>query len=282
MKYFYLILLLSTTAFSQNYYYTLGEQQSGTTPQPAPEERNTDNLFFVETFENNNLDQDPSLSDFYPEFAVDHSFALEKNIKKVGNSAGRFEIKNNDPFIWGATRTEFSQSWRSARSEGWYGFSQYFPDSYATDPVAEIVGQWHDKEDPGEAVARSPSNSLQVANDRFRWQLRWDADRIMESGFSDGHIYIDLGPVPKNRWIDWVVHIKFSHTNTGVLEVWMDGKKVIDRQNMPNSYNDENFPYMKLGIYKWEWGNVPEKIMYWDEVRIGTENSNYDEVKPGF
>lgn len=280
MKYLIFLLLFSTSVFSQNYHYALGGRQIEPTPEPSFV-RNENNLFYQEPFENNNLDLDPYLSDFYPEFALDHSFTLEKSIKKTGNSAGRIEVRKNDPLIWGGTRAEYSQSWRSTKSEGWYGFSQYFPDSYAPDPVPEIVGQWHDREDTGEYAGRSPSNSLQVANDRFRWQLRWDADPIMANGTSDGHIYIDLGPLPKNRWIDWVVHIKFSHTNEGVLEVWKDGVKVIDRQNLPNSYNDTNFPYMKIGIYKWTWGDVNEKVMYWDEVRIGNENSSYDEVKPG-
>jgi hypothetical protein len=103
----------------------------------------------------------------------------------------------------------------------------------------------------------------------------------MVDGYSDGLIYIDLGVIPKNKWIDWVVHIKYSHTNTGILEVWKDGEKLINRQNTPNTYNDEKYPYFKFGVYKWEWGNAAtRRIIYYDEVRIGNKNSSYDEVKP--
>lgn len=63
----------------------------------------------------------------------------------------------------------------------------------------------------------------------------------------------------------------------------MDGrKKVIDRQNMSNSYNDAAYPYLKFGLYKEKWGpSTSERVIYFDEVKIGDSNSNYDEIKPG-
>lgn len=293
MKNLLYILLFSTSAFSQNYYYAIGEKQSQIVPEPTVEEgnneseptleeRNTENLILVETFENPNLENNPQDSDFYLEHAEDHNFNVVKNIKRKGSTAGRFEINKDDPLIWGGNRTEMSQAQSTSQKEGWYGFSQFFPDTYTSGSTGEVIGQWHVQPDDGETTNRSPSNALIASDDKLKWMLRWDADRIMEDGFSDGHIYIELGEIPKNRWIDWVVHIKYSHTNTGILEVWMDGKKIIDRQNMPNAYNDGAYPYFKFGVYKWEWGAASSKrVIYYDEVRIGDENSSYDEVKPG-
>ena len=282
MKYILFILLFSSSAFSGNYHHVLGEIQSQTILNHFPEKRNTDNLILVETFENPDLKDDPQSGDFYLEHAVDHSFQLEKSIKREGTTAGRFEINKSDPKIWGGHRTEMSQAQNTARAEGWYGFSQYFPASYTSGSTGEVIGQWHDQADDGEHVDRSPSNTLLTSDGRIKWMARWDADKIMDSGYSDGLEYIDLGAIPKNEWIDWVVHIKYSHTNTGILEVWMNGEKVIDRQNMPNSYNDDAYPYFKFGIYKWNWGSdSSQKVIYYDEVRIGNENSCYDEVKPG-
>ncbi len=282
MKYFLYILLFSTSAFSQNYYYALGEKQSQIIPEPQIE-RNTDNLILVETFENQGLDRNPDLSDFYLEYISDKSFNLDKNIKREGITAGRFEINKNEPKIWGGNRTEMSQAQGTAQEEGWYGFSQYFPESYVPDyDTGEVIGQWHDQADDGEHVDRSPSNTLLTGDNRIKWMARWDADKIMDSGFSDGLEYIDLGEIPKNKWIDWVIHIKFSHTNTGILEVWKDGVKVIERINMPNAYNDDAYPYFKFGVYKWKWGTATsQRIIYYDEVRVGNANSSYDEVKPG-
>jgi hypothetical protein len=282
MKYIFYILLFSTSVFSQNYHLALGKKQSQTIPEPSPEERKTDNLILVETFENPDLKDDPQAGDFYLEHAADHSFQLEGCIKREGTTAGRFEINKSDRKIWGGHRTEMSQAQSTVRAEGWYGFSQYFPDHYKSDATSEVIGQWHDQADEGEHVDRSPSNTLLTGEGRIKWMARWDADKIMDSGYSDGLEYIDIGPIPKNEWIDWVVHIKYSHINTGILEVWMNGKKVIDRQNMPNSYYDDTYPYFKFGVYKWNWGYTSsQKVIYYDEVRVGNENSSYDEVKPG-
>jgi len=290
MKNFLYVLLIALSACSPEDDYALLENESSSPAPPEslnlesapPLNRNSANVFYTETFENPNLDKNPGLSDFYPEFAVDHSFSLDENIKRAENAAGRFEINNDDPKIWSATRSELSQAQSTAKAEGWYGFSQYFPDSYISDSSGEVITQWHDQSDQGETVDRSPSNAIITSDDKFKWMIRWDADAIMNSGTSDGLIYIDLGKIPKNKWVDWVVHIKYSHTNSGILEVWMDGEKVIDRQNMPNAYNDNAYPYLKFGLYKWNWGAATSKrVMYFDEVRIGNSNSSYDEVKPG-
>ena len=289
MKNFLYLLLFTLSACSPNNDYASLEEES---PLSASLEsvnlesevilnQYSPNVFNTETFENNFLNQDPSISDFYPELvAVDHSFSLDENVKRIGNSAGRFEINMNDPLLWGGNRAEMAQHTSTTLDEGWYGFSQYFPESYISDSTDEVVGQWHDQPDVGETAARSPSNAIITGNNRIKWMIRWDSRPIMTNNFPEGHIYIDLGEIPKNKWIDWVVHIKFSHTNTGILEVWMDGVKVIDRQNMPTSYNDEKYPYFKFGVYKWEWGNVTNRKIYYDEVRVGNKNSNYNEVKP--
>ena len=237
------------------------------------------NLIYIENFENPDLNKNPQSGDFYLEHAEDHSFQLEENIVREGANSGRFEIKKSDTQIWGGNRTEMSQAQSTTQSEGWYGFSQFFPTNYTSDASGEVIGQWHVQADKGEATNRSPSNALIASEGKLKWMLRWDADRIMEDGYSDGLIYIDLGAIPKGKWIDWVVHIKYSHTNTGVLEVWKDGEKVIDRQNMPNTYNDEKYPYFKFGVYKWSWGNLStQRTIYYDEVKIGNRYSSYDEV----
>lgn len=277
---FIFFVFCGNSLVAQNYHYPLGE--NGQTNPIPPIERNTANLITVQYFEDPALLDPNSSSEWWQDFAYEDSFQVEETIKRAGNSAGRFEINKNDPKIWGGTRAEMSQAQSTSREEGWYGFSQYFPASYESDPVPELVGQWHNPPDEEENDARSPSNFILLRDDRFKWHLRWDADKIIYNNTPDGFIEIDMGPIPKNQWIDWVVHIKFAYDNTGILEVWKDGIKVIDRQNMPNSYNDEKLPYFKLGVYKWNWNgsSVNQKVLYWDEVRIGDENSSYDEVKP--
>lgn len=235
------------------------------------------NLILIETFDEPEL-VPVNLGGFYPEFATNHAFSIDETIKRKGRSSGRFEIRKTDPLIWGGTRAEISQPQNMALEEGWYGFSQYFPASYTSDTTGEVIAQWHDVSDDGEAISRSPSNAIITSDDRLKWMLRWDADRIMTSGQSDGLLYFDLGEIPKGQWIDWVVHIKYSYSNSGILEVWKDGVKVIERINEPNSYNDQSYPYLKLGIYRWEWGQPVSRVLYYDEIRVGNGNCSYNDV----
>ena len=277
MKYFFFLLLFSTRVLSQNYHYTLRLKRSEPTY-----ERNEANIFLKEIFENSSLDLDPDLSDFNPELIGNHSFSLDNNIKNAGIAGGRFEINQSDALLWGGHRAEFAQLTDSTLNEGWYGFSQYFPETYIRDTTEEVVGQWHDIPDDRETAARSPSNAISTGNGHLKWTTRWDSRSIQTNNITEGYFEKDLGVIPMNKWIHWVVHIKFSHTNTGILEVWMDGVKVIDRKNMPNCFNDAKYPYFKFGVYRWEWGTaVAQRVIYYDEVRVGNKNSSYNEVKPG-
>jgi hypothetical protein len=290
MKNLLYILLITISACSPDNDYELVENQTPTSEalesknleSNLPLNQDTDNLLTVEYFEDPALLYPNYSNEWWQAFAYENSFQVEETIKRAGNSSGRFEINSTDPKQSGGIRAEMTQRLDLVGKERWYGFSQYFPASYVSDSTPELAGQWHDQPDEGESAGRTPSNFIMIRNDRFIWYLSWDADAITYNNSPDGFMEIDLGPVPKDQWIDWVVHIKFAYDNTGILEVWKNGEKVIDRPNLPNSYNDTKLPYFKLGIYKWDWNgsSVNQKVMYWDEVRIGNENSNYDEVKP--
>ncbi len=54
----------------------------------------------------------------------------------------------------------------------------------------------------------------------------------------------------------------------------------------PNTFNDQQGPYFKMGIYKgWKdpnsQGNIDVRILYHDELRIGTADATYCDVAPG-
>ncbi|QMU29615.1 heparin lyase I family protein [Adhaeribacter radiodurans] len=76
-----------------------------------------------------------------------------------------------------------------------------------------------------------------------------------------------------------VYHINFSHESDGVLEVWKNGIKVINYKG-PNSYNDKRLPYFKAGIYKRRWYKIEKRVVYVDEVRVGTKKATYKDVAP--
>ena len=187
-------------------------------------------------------------------------------------------------------RTEVSGPGTEVGREYWYGFSIFLPEEYTPDRIWEIVAQWHGVPDfdAGEKY-RNPVMALSTTSGHWGWVTRWDAKRnTFESGQRQygGTNNYDLGPCEKDTWTDWVVHVKWSYGPDGILQVWKNGKKVIDADG-PNAFNDERGPYFKMGLYK-GWRDperrndaVGKRVLYHDEFRMGTAEASYDDVAPG-
>lgn len=207
---------------------------------------------------------------------------LHGHTARKGKSALRFELRRNDASK--GYRTEFGEK-PGVRKEVWVGFSNFFPSSFLKDPVQEAVMQFHSQPDLNKGEAwRSPPVALIILNDRFILDLRHDARAVTKGELKLTRI--DLGPVEKDVWNDWVFHAKWAWDNTGVLEVWKNNKLVVSRKNMPNCYNDQTDPYFKIGLYKWEWGwkstpKVQKRVYFVDELTIASGSAGYDRVYPG-
>lgn len=204
---------------------------------------------------------------------------------RKGKYSARFEFAKTDVLNYKYIRAEIRQK-SFAEPEKWYGFSNYLPGDFVTDPLAEKIAQWHDMPDwhLGESW-RSPPISFGIINGRYYLHIMWAATAVNTNYTKGGEKRVDLGPVDKMKWNDWVFHIKFSYMNDGILEVWKNKVKVFSLYG-PNSFNDKAYPYLKIGIYKWGWDGwasySPEnkRVLYYDEIRIGNKYSNLNEVSP--
>jgi hypothetical protein len=116
-----------------------------------------------------------------------------------------------------------------------------------------------------------------------------------ESPSSTNYLYFThwIGSVVPNRWVDWVVHVKWSDVGDGdgLLEIWRDGNPdpVLRLSGRTDDYDDGTHHdwgnYMKFGIYKWPWAKTPgqgdkQREMYVDELRIADESGDRDAVSP--
>jgi hypothetical protein len=239
----------------------------------------TGNLLLESTFEDKS-----SFDKWTKEICRSEAVTISTDVARKGKSSARFEFAKTDVLNYeGYVRAELRQE-NEAESERWYGFSNFLPADFESDPLSEIIAQWHEVPDwsLGEEW-RSPPVSLAIKEDRYYIKILWAAAEVNTNKTKDGETEFDLGPVDKNKWNDWVFHIKFSYKADGILEVWKNKKKVLEHFG-PNSFNDQHYPYFKIGIYKWGWkgwaDHSPEakRVLYYDEVRIGNENSNLQEV----
>ena len=165
--------------------------------------------------------------------------------------------------------------------EYWYGFSIFLPEGFVVNNDWEILAQWHGY--PDKNIGETWRNPVMALNsDEGIWSVtvRWDSKKnTFESGerVYDGTKLFEFGPYETGVWTDWVFHVKWSYESDGLLEIWKNGVKVVDRDG-PNCFNDALGPYFKMGIYA---GDVPStRIVYHDEFRMADANSTYEDVAP--
>ncbi|MDQ3289875.1 MAG: polysaccharide lyase, partial [Bacteroidota bacterium] len=220
---------------------------------------------------------EPTAEPFLVQTGTSYGFAVSSNRARNGSNSGRFEIRSEDHQI----RSEITLSGET-QSERWYGNSLYLPsndwDSDLNPDGWDIITQWHAKEDAGED-ARFPPIALVVSKGRLSMVVYWATQAENTNETVSGKKVFDLGTLEKDKWLDMVYHINFSHESDGVLEVWKNGEKVIN-YNGPNCYNDKSLPYFKAGIYKRRWYDITKRVVYVDEVRVGNKNAAYHDVAP--
>lgn len=249
---------------------------------PAPTQPTPKYLVLESTFEESN-----ALSKWQSEQASPSSITRVNNVAKAGSYSAKFVINKTDKLVAGSYRAELKHDILPKNAERWYGMSVYLPSSYTVDRVPESIFQWHNVpnfkagEDWGNYKFQNPWR-LETNNGRFRFVHQYSSVASDPKSPVRSKAY-DLGEYKTGEWTDWVVHFKATHTSDGILEIWKNGTKVLTI-NGPVYYNDETGPYFKMGIYKWGWsGNessVSTRTLYFDEVRVGSEKSSFQEVAP--
>jgi len=210
--------------------------------------------------------------------AIQRSDSVARN----GRYSIRVELNRSDADAGGSKRSEIVfASEKTPNIERWYKFSIYLPKNYVVDPVHEILAQWHEipDKDLGEDW-RTPPISLQVAKGAWIASIKWATAQVNTNETISGKIDTSLGNIETGAWTDWIFHIRFSYSNTGIMQIWKNGRQVFN-YNGPNYYNDKKGPFFKMGIYKSGWKNANSKnfkasttskrVIYFDDIMIGNE-----------
>ncbi|PSR52340.1 hypothetical protein AHMF7605_01780 [Adhaeribacter arboris] len=217
------------------------------------------------------------MSPFNKQVYTSHGFAISGATARTGSKSVRLELRKADNKL----RSEILLPAETS-SNRWYGFSMNLPSGYWQNSMNsdtwDIIAQWHAMEDRGEP-ARFPPIALVVSKGRLNVVMYWATRASNTNSSISGKKVFDLGPVIKDKWLDFVFHINFSHQSDGVMEVWLNGTKVVSFRG-PNSYNDNEYPYFKTGIYKREWGSISKRALFIDDIRTATGSASYKDVAP--
>ncbi|PRY43033.1 polysaccharide lyase-like protein [Spirosoma oryzae] len=212
---------------------------------------------------------------------------LSTEQQRVGSKSMRFSWK---PAQYDGTNTTLhselaSQSLINGETERWYGYSTYLPSaSMANDTEPVIISQWHGVPNDGVSHTVPPMAITLEAANKLTLVYRASSNPIVKvMQHPTSQKIIDLGTASYDKWVDYVVHVKWDATGkTGVLQVWQDGVLKVNEQNISIGYPELQQPYWKVGLYAWTGKSThSERVAFCDEVRIGGATANYDSVKPG-
>ncbi len=207
--------------------------------------------------------------------------------QRVGNKSMRFSWK---PAQYDGTNTSMhseilTKPLTNGETERWYGYSSYLPSaSMANDTEPVIISQWHGVPNDGVSHTVPPMAFTLEAGNKLTLTYRASSNPIVKVlQHPTSQKIIDLGTASYDKWVDYVVHVKWDATGkTGVLQVWQDGVLKVNEQNISIGYPELQQPYWKVGLYAWTGKSThTERVAYCDEVRIGDATANYNSVKPG-
>jgi hypothetical protein len=206
-------------------------------------------------------------------------------------------------------------------SERWIGYSMYFPTSgnsgwsTSIQPIIfQIIGDGAPTGDPDSPILMlrlgsggkfgvetafsadagdltSSQDYLQTAGrvyDPSFAQLtpgQWATLKDEGSSGAEYHLKNLAGTSPllsRDTWHDVVIHFKKGDTvATGLIEIWLDGVKVVDVPAFPTTVSDFDDSYIKIGAYHGSTTAGSETYtMYVDSMRIYDEQGTFNAVDP--
>lgn len=110
----------------------------------------------------------------------------------------------------------------------------------------------------------------------------WNA--LKSSGGAGYHLKNLAGTsslLTRDTWHDVVIHFKKGYTKaTGLIEIWLDGTKIVDLPAFPTTQNDFVESFVKTGIYSGKKTASDQYTMYVDSWRAYDEQGTFNAVDP--
>ena len=215
-----------------------------------------------------------------------NSIIRTDSVARAGRYALRIELNHDDSTEAGLNTTVLEKyALDRDTSQYWWGFSNYLPADFAVDSVLDVFAYWYPKNEACELSVLSPV-ILDVVRNSWQLKISWSAKSMCDPQFRPENIQtkeFDLGPWEKSIWSDWLFHIHFSYQEDGYVQVWKNGKLLLDYRG-PCLYKDADFVNFKIGIMKWTWNNrwrdsveqsvIRHRHYFIDNIRIGNRKAS--------
>ena len=225
-----------------------------------------------------------NLADFWYENSVPSRAALSNLYAREGSKSIKFFWQqsyydgNN-----GSKHAEIEGIYPSmSNRESWYGWSMYFPSTEdgaqvnRNDAESMIHTQWHLR-----GGGTHPPVTFSGSDGNWGFSYKWGTVNTDEQSAG-----VSFGARPLDKWVDLVVHVKWSTNGTakdGLIELWKDGQRLLSKNNVAVGFGDsggKGWPYFKIGIYHYTGKANGRKVIHYDAVRHGYASASYADVAP--
>ena len=219
-----------------------------------------------------------------------HSYSGTRvsTFKKSGTQSFRAELNDTDSNCNFGMRAELSNRFLAlATYENWFSLDIYYPAGKLHDTLPETHFQMHDNANIG-----SPYWGLTLIKDRLYIGTN------VYNQVTGVNIFKawDIGSAVKGQWQTYTIYHNCKNDGTGTTKFYLNGQIIIGQPVVP-SYGanigspeamdftgitnlstktdgtPDGFPYLKFGIYKWQWPatahTVTQSVVYFDNVSIG-------------
>jgi len=241
-------------------------------------------LIFEETFEG--LQYFPVNQDEKPTSNTVH--AIENNGSAdalsfpvyAGTKTARFRLSKDEPLFQGETyRTEVTivkaEDDSRVTANSWYGFKILFPKAGGEpDTRKSSINQWF--EDGGNELTLRTMNGaafmeLETGTSVYQWDLYSD-----KAGMEADNVAATFAKHPLEEWAQFTFNIIHKLDASGFIKIYRNGV-LIHEYSGPTIHL--KIPKWKMGIYSsFTKSILPFKIVYFDDVRVGNDQSNLQEM----
>jgi hypothetical protein len=222
-----------------------------------------------------------AISPFKTEVCCGNSISIVKTPFPARSGSQAVELKWYQKNYQGnrITRGVEAITGEKGKKETWYGFSFYLPSNgFPRDKTLIIAQQnaWHQQ------CQTDKTTVLYVKPDELGINGYWGYGFDLK-GRVGGPLTTNI---PRDRWVDVVIHTIFSRSNQGLLEVWFDGapqtQPTLKLENInigTGCWSGDTLTYgqyAKFGIYAWDTKNYTvgeSRTIYFDNVSYLTAAS---------
>ena len=157
-------------------------------------------------------------------------------ISDYGENNVRSEIVED---VWGDNRPGETQP-----TKRWYSWNVYLPNDYPIQNSGKLLlAQFHNSE--------CPHLSFTSRGGDDNGKLYYETMKLWKDDCKDT-VRKQITSIQKMRgkWTNFTLEMLWKNDETGIANLWLDGKQVLSHRGRTLTLQKENLNYMKVGIYQ--------------------------------